>query len=188
MRKAWRNNERVLALKKAVQCAKLLRDTSVMEFYPSAWVLVTEILDTFGDLVFQRIRDRSNDTAREAAEAAAKAAAASEKGGAEERENFGNKKAKFPLPDDFTGTDVTTEARETCRNWFFKTAQIRELVPRVYVEIALARCYRFICEGEGEEVEQELAQVFDRLASSMRGIADPLVAIHARAYLGGFAG
>ena len=45
------------------------------------------------------------------------------------------------------------------------------------------RCYRFICEGEGEEVEQELAQVFDRLASSMRGIADPLVAIHARAYL-----
>lgn len=30
------------------QCAKLLSDTSVIQFYPSKFVLITDILDTFG--------------------------------------------------------------------------------------------------------------------------------------------
>lgn len=31
-----------------LQCAKLLSDTSVIQFYPSKFVLITDILDTFG--------------------------------------------------------------------------------------------------------------------------------------------
>ncbi len=33
------------------QCAKLLADTNVIRFYPSKFVLVTDILDTFGTLL-----------------------------------------------------------------------------------------------------------------------------------------
>lgn len=34
----------------ALQCAKLLADVSVIQFYPSKFVLITDILDTFGEL------------------------------------------------------------------------------------------------------------------------------------------
>lgn len=36
-------------LSSVFQCAKLLSDTSVIQFYPSKFVLITDILDTFGE-------------------------------------------------------------------------------------------------------------------------------------------
>lgn len=56
---AWNSDQRVKALKIAIQCAKLLADTSVMQFYPSQFVLVTDILDNFGKLVFERLRTKA---------------------------------------------------------------------------------------------------------------------------------
>jgi hypothetical protein len=119
----------------------------VPQFYPSMFVLVTEVLDTFGKLVYGRILSRANEL--------------------EGR----------PLPDDFLPDRVHAEARETCRNWFYKIASIRELVPRIYVELAILKSYRFIADPA------DYAAILARLVAIVRGIGDPLVAAYARTYL-----
>nr|CAB3226529.1 UPF0505 protein C16orf62-like [Phallusia mammillata] len=57
---SWNSNQKVKALKIAIQCSKLLGDLSVIQFYPSKFVLVTDLLDTFGGLVFDRILSLCN--------------------------------------------------------------------------------------------------------------------------------
>lgn len=57
---AWKTDQRVKALKIAIQCTKVLADTSVISFYPSQFVLITDILDNFGKLVFERLRTKAD--------------------------------------------------------------------------------------------------------------------------------
>lgn len=59
---AWKTDQRVKSLKIAIQCSKLLADpTSVMQFYPSKFVLITDILDSFGKLVYDRLKSKSEN-------------------------------------------------------------------------------------------------------------------------------
>jgi len=148
--RAWNNEERVRSLKIAIQCAKLLSDTNVLPFYPSKFVLVTELLDSFGRLVFDRIRKRSAQSGD------APIANLPESG--------------------FKPEDVSAQARETCRNWFFKIASIRELLPRIYIEMSIIKCYSFLARNP-------FVDVIKRLTSMIRGIGDPLVATYTRCYL-----
>lgn len=146
---AWNHDQKVKSLKIVIQCAKLLADVSVIQFYPSKFVLITDILDTFGRLVFDRILSKSSSETL---------------------------KGSRLLPEDFTPGQIPESAKETCRNWFFKIASIRELIPRFYVEAAILKCYRFLASGEYNKA-------LVRLADTCRGIGDPLVAVYARCYL-----
>ncbi|XP_041818349.1 VPS35 endosomal protein-sorting factor-like isoform X2 [Chelmon rostratus] len=144
LKEAWASDQKVKALKIVIQCSKLLSDTSVIQFYPSKFVLITDILDTFGRLVYDRIWTMCSDPR--------------------------------PLPDSFTVEDVNDTAKETCLNWFFKIASIRELLPRLYVEAAILKCNRFLNKAGIQET-------LPRLTAMIRGIGDPLVAAYTRAYL-----
>ena len=115
---AWLGAERVTALKLATRVARLLCDTSVPSFYPTLFVLVTEVMDTMGRLVFDRIRNKA------------------------EREDDGAFVAV--LPSAFTADDVRQDAKDTCVNWFYKIGAVRDLLPRCYMEMALLKCYHFL--------------------------------------------
>jgi len=142
--KAWNGNQRVMALKKAIMCAKMLADTRNPSFYPSMYVLISNIMDAFCELVRQRLTGRSD-------------------------ENTVVKLSRVS----FLPSDVAPEAKETCRNWFFKIACIRELLPRILVEAALVPNYRFLDTSS-------YPRILSRLAHSIRGLGDPLIALHVR--------
>ena len=163
LKQAWDKSERVRSLKIAIQVSKLLLDVKLPAFYPSMFVLCTEILDTFGDSVFERIRAR-------AAEAESTMSSA---GGGHRGSVTG---AGAGLPPDFSAADVNVEAKETCRNWIHKTACIRELLPRLFIEMCLLPCYRFISD-------EEYPAIVTRLFGSIRGLGNPLLAVYARTYL-----
>ncbi|KAG6465494.1 hypothetical protein O3G_MSEX015185 [Manduca sexta] len=146
IKKAWDTEQRVKAFKIGIQCSKLLSDVSVMQFYPSKFIFITDILDTFGNLVFDRLKVKS----------------------------FGSKTNK--TIDDIVPNEVPESAKETCQNWMYKMASIRELLPRLYMEMSLLKCYIFISK---DEIKPAVA----RITNMIRGIGNPLVAAYLRVYL-----
>jgi len=165
LERAWGNDERVQSLKISIQLAKLLVDTTVPQFYPSMFVMVTDSLDKFGGMVFARLKSKSEEIFNERGIT-----------NPSTKQATVQRKKVTRLIADFKTVDVPTEAKETCRNWFYKVACIRELLPRIYIEIALLKCYRFLSDSEFQ-------QIFLRIGSLIRGLGDPIVSLYCRLYL-----
>ncbi|XP_020868718.1 UPF0505 protein isoform X1 [Arabidopsis lyrata subsp. lyrata] len=146
---AWQAEDRVTSLKLSIKVTKLLMDTTVLQFYPTVFVIVTDMLDMLGDMVWERIKQKA------------------------ELDVDGT--VICSLLNDFQSSDICLEARETCYNWFCKVGSVRELLPRIYLELAIMPCWRFL-------INQPM-EVLDRLVMMVRGLADPLASLYCRLYM-----
>nr|KJB13730.1 hypothetical protein B456_002G091400 [Gossypium raimondii] len=147
--RAWHSEDRVKSLKLSIKVARLLMDTSVSNFYPTLFVLVTDVLNMLGDMVWERIRQKAE---------------------------FADDGARLcSLRENFRASDVPIDAKETCYNWFCKVGSIRELLPRIYLELAIFPCWRFLIEQPAESLQ--------RLVMMTRGIGDPLASAYCRLYI-----
>ena len=121
--RAWLEADRVAALKLSIKVVKLLGYNAggkAPEFYPILFFLVADIADTVGRLVYKRIKAKAENRSDEMYDDI-------------EDGNRNNESKKAMLHENWNSDDVRDSAKATCRNWFFKIASIRELVPRLYL-------------------------------------------------------
>nr|GEU91020.1 uncharacterized protein [Tanacetum cinerariifolium] len=59
IRRSWNSDDRVTSLNLSIKVAKLLMNTSVAQFYPTLFVLASDIMDMLGDMVWERIKEKS---------------------------------------------------------------------------------------------------------------------------------
>ncbi|KAL8469939.1 hypothetical protein ACS0TY_032706 [Phlomoides rotata] len=147
--RSWCADDRVTSLRLSIKAVRLLMDSSVIQFYPTLFVLATDIMDMLGDLVWDRIKQKTEIT---------------EEGG-----------FVCSLPDNFKAGDISFDAKETCNNWFSKISSVPELLPRIYLELAILPCWRFLHDPS--------EKILQRLVEMARGIADPLTSAYCRLYL-----
>lgn len=148
----WEKEDKVACMRIAIQCAKLLNDVASPVFYPQKFILLTDILDNFGILVLGRMKKLT-------------------------KEHSGGKIVIDDMNDaNIDYTMIPEKVQEICMNWFLKSACIREVLPRIYLELALVSCHKFM---------QRRVQQSDllRLSKMVRGIAEPLCATYTAAYL-----
>ncbi|KAK7385975.1 hypothetical protein VNO78_31989 [Psophocarpus tetragonolobus] len=147
--RSWLAEDRVTSLKLSIKVAKLLMDTSVFEFYPTLFVLVTDIMDMLGNLVWQRIKQKTEF---------------SEDGA-----------LRCNLAENFQARDICADAKETCYNWFNKIGAVQELLPRLYLELAILPCWRFLNDQPLDSLK--------RLVKMIRGLGDPVASAYCRLYM-----
>ncbi|GAY46472.1 hypothetical protein CUMW_097350 [Citrus unshiu] len=149
IKRAWTAEDRVTSLKLSIKVARLLMDTSVLQFYPTLFVLVAEIMDMLGNLVWERIKQKAE---------------------------FGEDGSRLCyLSENFKEINICVEAKETCNNWFCKVGSVRELLPRIYLELAILPCWRFLNDRPANSLQ--------RLVLMTRGLADPLASVYCRLYM-----
>ena len=147
MLQRWDKEEKVTTLKIIIQCAKILNDVSTPKFYCHKFLIISEFIDNFSKLVYERICKLA----------------------------FGSKqKVDFSKITPQVGNQL---AKDVCMNWIMKTCCIRELLPRIYIDISFLGMFKFIM------TDAELEMKILNISYMIRGISHPLIAFYASMYL-----
>jgi hypothetical protein len=147
MLQKWEVEDKVGALKIIIHCTKMLNDVFTPKFYTHKFLVLSDILDSFSKLVYDRIYKLS----------------------------FGNDKGT-----DFTeinSNNINSTAKDICFNWILKCSCIRELLPRIYIDITFLKIFRYIYSEK--DVEQKILTI----AKMIRGISHPLISFYVSMYL-----
>ncbi|KAL0211176.1 hypothetical protein P9112_009474 [Eukaryota sp. TZLM1-RC] len=147
---SWASGDMVKSFKVVIQAAKLIPTFKSPTSLPHLLMLVTDVLDTFADLVFSRIKTKAIQFAKE-------------------------NNSKFP--ESFTNIDVPQGAKLIASNWLGKISSVRELLPRVLIEAAVLRIYRFLTPSN------QLAMIVNRLLSQCRGIGGFVTSFYVSCYI-----
>jgi hypothetical protein len=146
MMQKWEQEDKVGTLKIIIHCTKMLNDVFTPRFYTHKFLIISDILDVFSKLVYERIYKLS----------------------------FPGKNVEF---DDIQPTIVNTTARDICSNWIYKCSCIRELLPRIYIDIIFLKIFKFIY------TEKEIELKIINIAKMTRGISHPLISYYVGMYL-----
>jgi len=85
---------------------------------------------------------------------------------------FYNTEINHKLPYNFSYTHCSNLCKIKTQNWFLKISAVRELVPRLLIEISLLRSLRFIYSLK------DIANYLQLLVQRLRGISDPLISAY----------
>ena len=147
MLQQWDKEEKVATLKIIIQYAKILNDVSTPKFYCHKFLLISEFIDNFSKLVYERICKLA----------------------------FGSKQqVDFSKITPQVGNQT---AKDVCMNWIMKTCCIRELLPRIYIDISFLGMFKFIM------TDAELEMKILNICYMIRGISHPLIAFYVSMYL-----
>lgn len=150
----WQVGERVRSLRVTIQAVKMLNIPKFPVCYPSIFMLVSVVMDTFGDFVAKRLQDLAANNSMLVA-------------------------ALLKKGQDASADIIPPEAVEICTNWFLKISSIRELLPRICIELALLKTSNYV----SKKMRVNPKDVVARLVGQITGIADPIVCSHIRWYL-----
>lgn len=106
MRDHWESGDKVSTLQIAIQSCKLLVENDQPKFYPLKFVYVADIIEEFGNLVFQRMKKLAFP-------------------------HLPDEKLKELTDNSIIGKNISESAQEIGRNWLVKISSIRELLPRM---------------------------------------------------------
>lgn len=125
----------------------MLNDVFTPKFYTHKFLIITDILDSFANLVYNRIYQLAFD------------------------------KDKTLSFNEINSSLVKSLAKDICCNWMMKCSCIRELLPRIYIDITFLKIFKFIMNDK--EIETRL----NTIAKMIKGISHPLISFYVCMYL-----